>query len=742
MDLFKLVGKIIVKNSEANDNIDETVDKAEKSESRLGRIFKGIGKVAKVSFTAITGLMVSAGVVLGKLTKSALSNYAEYEQLVGGVETLFKNSSGKLMGYANEAYKTAGMSANKYMETVTSFSASLLQSLNGDTDKAADKANQAIIDMSDNANKMGTTMESIQFAYQGFAKQNYTMLDNLKLGYGGTKEEMERLLKDAEAISGIHYDISSYADIVDAIHVIQTEMGITGTTAKEASSTIQGSIGMLKASWQNFMTGLADPKQNVGKLIDNFVDSVTTAVKNIVPKIITILPNLVNGLVKIVQQLSKHIPNLLKTLIPVIIESAKNLIQSVLKILPSLIKLLINVLPDIINAMIEIHIKIIQALPEIIQMVVKALPQLIQSIVQGLTQNLPALIQGVIQLVIGIVEALPIIIQGIVDALPQIISLIIQAILLCLPQIIQGLIQLTMAIVVALPQIIDGIIQAIPQIIDGIIQGFSPLGGKLMELAKNALDGVKDVFINIWEAIKNVVLNVMDSIKNVISNILDSIKNVFSNIWDNIKNGVSVAINGIKNIVSNVFESVRGTVTNIWNGIKDAIWTPIQWAYDKVSNLISRIKGLFNFKFQWPHIPLPHFSISGSANPLKWLTQGVPKLHVSWYAKAMDKGMIMNQPTIFGYNQATNQLMAGGEAGSETVVGTNSLMDMIKDAVQRENGSLKEILTQILDAIKQYLPEISTNMKFDLVLDSGELVGATASQMDEALGKIARKKYR
>ena len=176
------------------------------------------------------------------MSTAAVNSYAEYEQLAGGVETLFKDSSNKLMGYADQAYKTAGMSANEYMSTVTSFSASLLQSLEGDTEKAADYANQAVIDMSDNANKMGTSIEMIQNAYQGFAKQNYTMLDNLKLGYGGTKEEMERLLADAEKISGIKYDISSFGDVTQAIHVIQTELGITGTTAKEASSTIQGSF--------------------------------------------------------------------------------------------------------------------------------------------------------------------------------------------------------------------------------------------------------------------------------------------------------------------------------------------------------------------------------------------------------------------------------------------------------------------------------------------------------------------
>ena len=212
------------------------------------------GGLSKLGDTVAKGIgvgLAAASAAVVKLGTDAIKSYADYEQLIGGVETLFKTSADTVSQYADIAYKTAGLSANDYMETVTSFAASLLQSLGGDTEKAAAKADQAIIDMSDNANKMGTAMESIQYAYMGFAKQNYTMLDNLKLGYGGTKSEMERLLADATALSGIEYDLSSFADIVEAIHVIQDNLGITGTTAKEADSTIQGSIASMRSAWAN-----------------------------------------------------------------------------------------------------------------------------------------------------------------------------------------------------------------------------------------------------------------------------------------------------------------------------------------------------------------------------------------------------------------------------------------------------------------------------------------------------------
>ena len=293
MNLFELFVKIGVD--------DQASGKISDLSSKLGN---GLKTAAKIGTAAVA----AAGTAIVAIGKQAIEQYAEYEQLVGGVETLFKQSADTVMGYAENAYKTAGMSANEYMETVTSFSASLLQSLYGDTAAAAEKANLAITDMSDNANKMGTSMESIQNAYQGFAKQNYTMLDNLKLGYGGTKEEMERLLEDAGKLSGIEYDISSYADIVDAIHVVQTEMGITGTTAKEASTTIEGSINSAKAAWQNWLTALGDSNADIQGKTDELISAIGTAVGNIVPVAEKVLSSIGQSLeTKLPELLSKAV---------------------------------------------------------------------------------------------------------------------------------------------------------------------------------------------------------------------------------------------------------------------------------------------------------------------------------------------------------------------------------------------------------------------------------------------------
>jgi phage-related protein len=264
-----------------------------------GMASKAGSKLASGLKTAATAAgAVAAAALAGAISvgKESLDAYAIYEQLVGGMDTLFKESSDQMQKYASQAYKTAGLSANEYMETATSFSASLISSLGGNTEKAAELANLAIVDMSDNANKMGSSMESIQNAYQGFAKQNYTMLDNLKLGYGGTQEEMKRLLADATAISGINYDISSYADIVEAIHVIQTQWGITGTTAAEASATISGSISSAQSAWSNWLTGLANEDADLAALTEQLVDSVVTAAGNIIPRVGVIASSLLNVL--------------------------------------------------------------------------------------------------------------------------------------------------------------------------------------------------------------------------------------------------------------------------------------------------------------------------------------------------------------------------------------------------------------------------------------------------------------
>lgn len=362
MNLLDLFVKISVDDGDVDKGFSETSSKAE---TLAGKLKGGLATAAKVGGAAI----VAAGAAAVAITKQAVENYGEYEQLVGGVETLFKSSADTVMQYAQNAYQTAGMSANEYMTTVTAFSASLLQSMGGDTDAAAEKANLAITDMSDNANKMGSSMESIQNAYSGFAKQNYTMLDNLKLGYGGTKEEMQRLLDDANALNAAqgnytNYTIDSYADIVDAIHTVQTEMGITGTTQLEASTTIQGSIASMKAAYDNFITGLGDENADMAELITNLLGSTVTVAENLLPVIERILENI--GVVvqekgpemieKFVGYAVEKLPQVIELGMKMVLaiasglaENLPQIVRSVLDMMATIVKTFVSSLPDIVN---------------------------------------------------------------------------------------------------------------------------------------------------------------------------------------------------------------------------------------------------------------------------------------------------------------------------------------------------------------------------------------------------------
>ena len=332
MDVFNLYAKLSLNTNE----YEKGVEKAKGGASSLMDVFSGtvLGNVVTDGlrniangFVTIGKMATGAAISIGK---ASLDSYGEYEQLVGGVETLYKDGAKVVEQYAKRAFENVGMSANDYMETSTSFAASLVSSLAGDTDAAAEMSNMAISDMADNWNKMGSSVQSVQDAYRGFSKQNYTMLDNLKIGYGGTKTEMQRLLADADALNakqGIYtkYSIDSFSDIVQAIHVVQTEMGITGTTADEAASTIQGSTASMKSAWENLLTGIADPEQNFQGLMDDFVNSFIGAGKNIIPRIKQIVPTLIDGLSEIVTQLAPYVSSVIMELEPTVKEGLQAL---------------------------------------------------------------------------------------------------------------------------------------------------------------------------------------------------------------------------------------------------------------------------------------------------------------------------------------------------------------------------------------------------------------------------------
>lgn len=562
-----------------------------------------IGSFAAKGMKIVAGATVAATGAMAALGKSALDAYADYEQLTGGVETLFKTSADVVNEYAANAYKTAGMSANEYMETVTSFSAALISSLDGDTAKAAEVADRAITDMSDNANKMGSSMESIQNAYQGFAKQNYTMLDNLKLGYGGTKGEMERLLADAEAISGIHYDIESYADVVEAIHVIQTEMDITGTTAREAAETISGSVGMTKAAWSNLVVGIADDNADFDKLLDDFVDSATAAAENILPRVEVIIGGLgklvegmsgvlaqaLIGFVDILPDIIAAGVSLVDTLVTAIADNADQLTDAALRIglqfadafvriFPKLVdigyKALISLIQGISSHIGDIASMAMQFLSELANVIIENAPLLIETaadliaeLIEYIAEDTDAFISKAIEVLMAIAQALldnaPVIIDAIIEALPIILKALIDNI----PLIIQAIATIGIQIIQYIPQIFNDLVMQLPQLIGmvvgAIIENAPLILSAFLELFLTAVQALDDA----WDSLIIALDNTIDAIAEYFRIGFNSIKDFFGDVYDTISDAISSALRSVGNWGKDMVLEAVDTASNFFDGI-------------------------------------------------------------------------------------------------------------------------------------------------------------------------------
>ena len=514
------VGEVKYKVTADDSGLDQQIDH---SESKLKA---GFGRVATAVGAAATAAVAAGATAMVSLTKQAVEAYADYEQLVGGVETLFGDAANYVELRAANAAMTAGMSANEYMETVTGFSASLIQSLSGDTEEAARLADQAIIDMSDNANKMGSDLASIQNAYQGFAKQNYTMLDNLKLGYGGTKEEMARLLADAEKISGIKYDISSYADVVNAIHVMQESMGIAGTTAEEAATTISGSLGMVKASWMNVVTALGTGETDyISDMINDLVYSVSKFAENLIPVIETVLDGITQLVTKLAPVLAEKLPAMIEDALPPLLDAAGDVIET---LATGLLQALPTLMPTITKLIVDLAKMIISMAPEIIKTGI----QLIVELAMGIAQALPDLIPAVIDAILTIVDTLtdPNNLMMLIDAAIQIILALAEGLIEALPRLIEKapeiIYNLVVAIIKAAPKLLQAALELILTLVRGIVQAF----GKIIEVGGQIVDKVKSGFSQKVQDAKNwgrdVIQNFINGIKEKFNALKDSVKNV------------------------------------------------------------------------------------------------------------------------------------------------------------------------------------------------------------------------
>lgn len=541
----------------------------------LGKIGSAVNTAVKASAAAVGA--ASAGVAA--LGTACINAYADYEQLAGGVETLFKDSAETIHSFADNAYKTAGLSANEYMETVTSFSASLLQSLDGDTEKAAVAADLAITDMADNANKMGTAMESIQNAYQGFAKQNYTMLDNLKLGYGGTKEEMQRLLADAEKLSGVKYDLSSYADIVEAIHVIQTEMGITGTTAKEASTTIQGSVAGMKAAWANLMVGMADDTQDFDLLLSNFIESIGTVADNLLPRIGIVIEGMGKLVAGLAPEIASALPTLTNELLPNLVElgvqSISALVQGIqengdslaagaLSIVGTLAEGIAELLPMVADTAASLAVSLADGLTESLPNIIPIAIETISTLVENLTENANTVIDAGIQIILALGEGLIAALPQLIETVPQIVINIANVINDNAPKLVDTALYLITRLATGLLAATPTILANIPKIIEAIVAAF--MAFQWLNLGKQLIDGVANGVKKAGESMATAAKNAFSKFKAKItgSEVATELKNIGKYIIDGIVGGIKSSLSKIANVAGKIKDTLLSKLKGLF----------------------------------------------------------------------------------------------------------------------------------------------------------------------------------
>lgn len=752
LELFKLFGSIGLKGvEETKKGIKDTTNTAKEESGKIEKAVNKTGEIAsKVGKAAIIGA-TAAATAIGTITKFVIQHYAEYEQLVGGVETLFgaqglslkkyaqsigqtvEQARGKydqliqaqteVMNNAKVAYKTAGMSANDYMNTITSFAAALKQSTANETE-AAKVANQTVIDMADNANKMGTNMEDIQNAYQGFSKQNYTMLDNLKLGYGGTKSEMERLLQNAEKLTGIHYDINNLSDVYNAIHEIQKNLGITGTTAKEAMKTIDGAMKMTKASWDNLLTGLADPKQAVGPLISEFAKSLGILAKNVTPKIKEVFNALPNALIQITPQLM----NMIIDLAPSLILAAINLVAGLVGALPGVIAPIFSQLSSLIGSgMIDkIGQSISSNMPTLIS---KGLDMLLQ-FSQAVLTYLPVLVGMGMKLIFYLVQGLMSALPTLISKVPTIIANLADAFSNSAQTIFAWGVKIIAEIIKGLVMSIPSLIANIPKIIYAIFAVWNAINW--WNLGKGLINGIKNGITSMGGSLTSTAKNLFESLKNSVSNIFNNIKKVIESPIFGAKTKVLAIIGELQNGVRVGFNFIKSHASSVWNGIKNAIMSPMSTAANFVRAIINKIKGFFNFRISWPHIPLPHFNIKPNGWNVGDLLKGkIPSLGIKWYAQAMDNPMILDAPTIFG--MSNGQMLGAGEAGAEVVAGRDTLMKMINQASSNRAD-------EILDALHRIIALLSDEDRLHDIIVKALNDGSFAVMLDgREVGRIVRK---
>lgn len=732
MDLFKLVGKIAIENSEANKSLSETQSKAkdtaedvkdlgnagEKTQSKFSAAMGKIGSAAvKVGKVVAVGIGAAA-TAIGAVTVKALNAAGELEQNMGGSEAVFGEHAAKMQETAKKAFSNMGLSTSDYLATANKMGA-LFQGAGFEVKESMELSQNAMQRAADVASIMGIDTASAMEAVAGAAKGNFTMMDNLGVAMNETTLANYALEKGMKK----SYDqMTQQEKIGVAMEMFLDKTAYAAGNYAKENETLAGALGTAKAALSNFLSGSGS--------VEDVVSSISNAANVVVKNISSLFPSLMSGITQIVNQLTPMIPPLLEQVLPGLIEGATGLINGLVSALPSVVDVLTDsALPMLLSGIVTIFNSLVSALPSLVESICSALPSLI-----------PLLIDGLVSMVVTLCTSFSDIIKPLIDNLPDIIISLCDAIISNLPILIDGLISLIIGVVAATPQIIKALVDSLPEVIEMLITGLLKLVPKLIkgftDMAKGVSKASKsiwksvgyaiiNVFIGIWNSIKNVfaplgkwfstkfkeakdrVMKAWSDVKTRFSNIWNGIKSVFSNVGAWFKNLFTNAKNNVVNAWSSVkakFTSIKNGIVSAFSNVKEKLTAPFQKARDIIKGIADKIKGFFKGEISMPKIKVPHFSIKPKGWKIGDLLDGVkPSLGIEWYAKAVNNPMIMKSPTVFGYNETTNSLRVGGETEDEVISGTQTLMNMIGNTVEsRTSAPLNQIvslLVALIDAV-------------------------------------------
>ena len=712
MELFKILGIVAVDNAEAikqlravqagakamAESLEESGNSSNKTSGKWGSAFKKIGSGAlAVGKTVATGLGVAA-TALGGLTVKALSAAGELEQNMGGSEAVFKEHATKMQETAKTAFSNMGLSTSVFLATANKMGA-LFQGAGFGIEESATMSSDAMQRAADVASIMGIDTASAMEAIAGAAKGNFTMMDNLGVAMNDTTIQAYALSKGIDKSTS---EMTNQEKIGLAMEMFMEKTAYAAGNYAKENETLAGSLGTAKAALSNFLSGAG----SVEDVVSSFSNFANVVVKNIQ----TMFPALMSGITQLVQQIVPMIPPLLEQLLPGLIEGATGLING-----------LVAALPAILNALLAAAPALIDGVTQVINVLIESLPTLVQTIVAALPSLIPALIDGITSMFVTLCSQFSSIIQPLIDALPEIIISLVDALMSNLPAVIEGIINLVMGIVGALPQIVQALVDSIPKVIEMTVTA-------LLKCLPQLIIGFVKLFVGVAKARKEIFGSLMQVIPNTFKGIWEAIKNVFAN---------------IKTWFKEKFTAAKEAVLKPFSDLKEKLTAPFTKAMDKIKGIADKIKGFFKGEIKMPKIKKPHFSISPSGWKFGDLLKGsIPKLSIDWYAKAMNNPMVMTSPTVFGYNSATGSLMGGGEAGSEMIGGTNTVMKMISDAVASQNSGITYYLQKIVEILATFFPQVLEAIAAEKGMTVDELVRMLAPPMNKELGRLAIQKGR